>query len=321
MVPIAALVAGCGVSSQPAPRRVEPAPTTTTLDQSSPAPSFSSEDVDAWIKFRKAYGLRSDREWVLHVAAQPGSFGELPVPILPSEGEAMMRRDLDVLALVPALSAYGVQFGASYGGAFIDGPTAVVRFTDDIDAHQASLEAIFGMSTPIRVEEAQFGLGVLAAHAADVERQAGWFPQVSAILYSAEADVLSNRVRVRYQARDDAMEPAIRAHFGDPEWMELKLYGGLPWDGPTGDLLIRVVNPEGSPVTASCNPEAIKPSAYNMLPQDTDAQGLCAFRGVPATAYVVLITLETVDGSQWRRQYQVAAASGGSTPTTIVVDP
>lgn len=258
------------------------------------------------------------------VEPTPATEEPIPTPMpprLPTGNTRASPPELDVAELVAAVSAYGVQFGAAYGGAFIDESTAVVRFTDDIDEHQAALEDMFDTRSRIRVELAQYGLGTLARSAASVERQAGWFPQVAAILYSAEADVLSNRVRVRYQARDSSMEPAIRAHFGDPDWMQLKFYGRLPWDGPTGDLVIRIIDPTGTPIAASCNPEAVKPGIFDTLPQDTDAQGICAFRGVPATSYLVRVTHEADGGRELKGEYVIAVEEGGSGTATFVLDP
>lgn len=316
---LAALLSACDLA--PLPRTLAPAQPVIPSMSFVPPRSFDSAEVAEWIRFRQAYGLRADRAWVLEVARNPAAVSELPVPLLPGEIDIVAQLDLKISELIPALQAYGVNFPNEYAGAFIDGTAAVLQFTEYRAEHQASVDALFGDSVRIEVRDVAYSLGKLATLASQVDVDRDWFPTVGAELYETDVSVQSNSVRVRYQAKDESSEPAIREHFGQPNWMSLRWYGPLAWTGPLGDLRVIVVDRSGRPVVATCTPDSVELGvSANFLPHGSGADGICEFKGLPATTYEVRVMFQNRRDERIDLKTLTSIPANGTRTVRFVVD-
>jgi hypothetical protein len=185
--------------------------------------------VDGWVRYREAYGLRSDRAWVLALASNPAALSalnEIGVPLLPREIDSVVSQNRKVQNIVPALETYGKARTGEYAGAFLDGPVAVIQFSDRVSEHRVAIGKLFGGNARIEVRQAPFSLSELEEFARTVEANQGWFTTIGADLYSASVSVLDNKVMVNYIAPDESVEPRILDHFANSPWMDVH------WEGP-----------------------------------------------------------------------------------------
>jgi hypothetical protein len=205
-----------------------PSPTPATIASAaptaSPVASFEPADLERWIAFRQAYGLRSDLAWVMQVARDPANANEMKVPLLPGEINAVAAKNRAIQDVMPAVIAYGQGF-ADYGGARIEGTKGIVLFGSEVEAHQATLDRLFGPGR-ITVLQAPYSIAELEALGETVMAERHWFRSLGVELIDANPYELTNQVRVRYISPDTSPEAAILAHFEHPDWMTLR------WIGP-----------------------------------------------------------------------------------------
>lgn len=247
------------------------------------------------------------------MARDENAVHDLTVPLMPFELDMVSARKLGLQALAPQVITYGQTFPQEYAGAFIEVTRVVVRFTDRIGEHRASLDALFGEGAPFDVRAVRHSLQELEAFARTVEAERGWFLTIGAELYGASPREQTNSVRVRYEAASEDVEPRILEHFADPEWMSLSWYGPLPWSGPWGSLSVEVVDQAGRPVDATCSlftEDRSVPSDY--LPQATD-DGVCRYDRLPAVVWDVEISYETRGGDQVALLESVRVQADGPT--------
>jgi hypothetical protein len=169
---IALLASGCialpaGLEPSPPP---PPAPTTVATPSSSPEPSPTaspsptptpddSAEIDRAIEIRDDWDLRADREWVIAVHADPTSvMSELGILVTPEE-LAFIERDF-VAEPVMRFVAYGERHADQFGGLYLEGPTVVMMFTDDLEMHEQNLAEI-ARGRPLRVVPCQYSKAAL----------------------------------------------------------------------------------------------------------------------------------------------------------------
>lgn len=301
----------CGYVQKPPAPNVSPPGT----QPASVEPTFEASQLAEWVRFRERYGLQSDQDYVLSVARDPSASHELTVPLLPAELNAVSYRNLAIQNLIPGLAKYGETFPGEYAGTRQDGPRAVIAFTDRVVAHRNDLVAMFGEDPPIDVQSAAHSLVDLERLSSLVEADRAWFGSAHAQLFNASPDELDNAVRVRYLASDKSVEPAIFAHFGNPEWLRLMWYGPLEWTGPRGTLRGVVVDAQGRRVQAACVPQALDLAAtYQGLPLAT-RDGICEFHELPATAYRMEVFVDNAKVTS----DPVAVPPNGAAEVTVVV--
>lgn len=125
VMPIALVSAGKAPSSDaPLPVVGDPArPEATDASRVAirPAPDAAPRDsTEVAIRFRDDFGLRSDRPYVLTVAADPSATsGEYGVPLLPAE-RALMDRKVELQAKLQEVDAYEARNQATFGGSWLD---------------------------------------------------------------------------------------------------------------------------------------------------------------------------------------------------------
>jgi hypothetical protein len=284
------------------------------------ASPFAQADLEAWVMFRRAYGLRSDREWLIKVATDPSASGELSVPLLPGEVDAVARRDLAIQQLAPAVERYGELFPDEFAGSFIATTRVVIRFTARVSTHLADLKALFGGTAPIQVVEAGQSVADLERIASDIEADSDWFKTVGVTLVQAEVAVLTNGVNVVYRADDSSVEPVIVEHFGSPAWLHLERAGSPSWDGPRGSLRVMVVDATGHPIDVTCQITSLdKRVTDELLPRES-MDGLCSAQGLPAVDWEIRASYEQ-GGTTTLAIARVHVPDGGVGTATIVVRP
>ena len=202
----------------------------------------------------------------------------------------------------------------------MEGTKRVILFRHRVEEHRRALTAMFGAGS-VEVRPALYSVAELEQLAQRVEAERDWFPTVRARLVGAEPDE-PNKVRVRYLAADESVEPRIRAHFGDPPWLQLRRYGALPWTGPRGDLEVWVLDRAGRPVWADCVARPTQRSVeYHEGPrQTTDAAGRCPLAALPATAHVVEVSYVNRHDKVVKVTKRVRVRPRRVTPVIVVVD-
>lgn len=309
----------CGVASQPSGSQASQ-PSPLAVPSSTPTP-LDPADVTRWIQFRQAYGLRSDRAWVLQVASDPVNTNEIDVPLTPAELSLVSSLNLSAQLLAPELKKFGELFSAEYAGVMIENTRVVIQFSGQLEAHRAAIETLFGSDAPIDVRNATYSLQQLDKFAQEVEADRGWFPSVGAELFKSDSYELTNSVRVRYIARDKAVEPLIRAHFGDPAWITVKWYGPPEWTGPRGNLRVSVVDRASHPVEVECLPESLDMAvASNYLPLESGPDGKCEFDKLASVTWRVGIAYENRDGERANGTQTVRVPNDGTASLRFVVD-
>lgn len=200
----------------------------STLELATPTFQVAEDQLQRWIEFRQAFGLRSDVEWVVAVAGSAEASSVIEgVPLLEFEEAQVIRLSQDVEGLLSPVQAYGNRFRDEYAGAWIEAPFVVIAFTDHIAEHRTAIESRF--ESRVLVRPARYSLRDLHILAADVGEQAAWFESIGAQLVQADVEITMNAVQVSYRAPDRTVEAQILARFGNPGWLEFD-YRGPPTD-------------------------------------------------------------------------------------------
>ena len=118
----------------------------------------------------------------------------------------------------------------------------------------------------------------------------GWLGGGRARSLGAETSWLENVVRLRFLG-DEPEGERIAAYYGKPPWLSVERVGPLPWLGPRADLIIDVVEADGSPaLEVQCDaladdPERQEGSAVRF---STNLAGTCAISRLPVGGYTVV---------------------------------
>jgi hypothetical protein len=276
-------------------------------------------------RFRRAFGLREDDAWITTVAADPDSqvgdemFG---VPLMPFEYQDLLRRTANAESAGPIVASYGAANPETWAGMFIDqeaGGELVAQFTDNVQTHERRLVRLLPPGSIVEVRRVEWTLVQLREFAEQVKDQSDWFGSIGAELYSADIDEINNGISVRFRSGDAADTSLVARHFGEPVWLLLKWMPSA-WTGPTGDLVILVVDRAGRPMEhMSCKiapvdvdlPESA--AAYSTRPD-----GRCVLRGIPAVTYQVDIGAPTGDDDTIVATDRVTVAPDDATDIRLV---
>jgi hypothetical protein len=244
------------------------------------------------------------------------------VPLLPFEYEDLLRRMAGSETVVPVVAAYGAAYPEMWAGMFLDqaaGGRIVAQFTRDIEAHERRLVSLVPAGSMVDVRAVDWSLVRLREFSQRIKEQAAWFTSIGTELYAADIDEINNGVSVRFRSADESDGARIAEHFGSPEWLILK-WKPSTWAGPTGDLIIEVVDRAGRPMEhMACGlapvgvvlPESA--AAYS-----TRADGRCLLRGIPAVTYQVEIGAPTGDDDTVVASGRVIVAPEDSTLIRLV---
>ena len=259
---------------------------------------MSAGDIDDWVSFRRLFGLRADRAWVESVSTNPAALNDTGVPLLPSELAELGRAVKSTQPLITLLTWYGERHPDLYAGVVVEGRRAVLLMKGDPALHEAALRAIPGGTDAIDVRSVKWSKAELEQFADDVRQQEAWFESVGAQLVAADPSLL-NVVRVRFLAARSDLGSEITAHFGNPEWLRSEWEGPLPWTGPRGTMITKVVDRSGKPLEgAHCAWIPVDPSidADTALAFSTDSRGTCRNDYLPATTYRVEVSIDKAGG-------------------------
>lgn len=289
---LALVLAACGPTS-PSPNL--PANTATVRPAASQPPVSRDELVDA-MNVRNRFGLRADEAWIRHVAADPDAqagLTEFGIPLTPAELDDLMSRRWDE-GLLLEVKEYGLAFPDEFAGAYLNLKSSgvIVEFTDEIDRHRRALENLVADPSLIEVADVDWSLKALEGFMTEVEAEAPWFDALGLRFLQARHPVDENVVYVDFVGPTEDSARVVREHFGNPTWLRTTRHPP-PWEGPRGDLLIKVINSRGQPV----------PGLWcEVIPQDprvphgsetifgTGPDGICqGTSNLPAVAYRVLL--------------------------------
>lgn len=312
------LVDACGGTPEPSP--------SAALLASAPTPSITAaastdpDEVAKWVQFRQRYGLRFDLPWITQVAMDPANISEIGVPLTPAEMDLVATLNQSAQNLAPPLTRYGEGFPGEFAGVFIDGTKVVIRFTGRLEEHRAEITTLFGKTAPIEVRGTTRTVHELEDLSEQVEAERAWFPSIGAELFGASPSELDNKVRIRYIAKNESVEPLIRAHFDNPDWIVLKWYGPPPWTGPEGTLRVIVVDRDGRPVDAEVYPVPLDRAVSDAhLPFQIGRDGTADFT-VPAIDWEIWISFQNRKDENIDVKRRVHVSGDRTTSVTVVVD-
>ena len=279
------LVLGCGPMPSLPPVHPQDHPSSEA-----PVPSpFPSGVVERWMAFRERFGLRADRSWAEAVARDPAAGTDTDVPLLPGELAAVAAAVRSTQGMTDLLQWYGERHPEVYAGVTVEGRTVVLHVAADPFLHETALVAFGARSAAFEVRRVPHSLEALDGFAALVRSKEDLIEASGARLVAADPDV-SGLVRVRYLAADDEVGERISELLGNPGWLSLEREGPMPWAGPRGSLVVRLIDAAGRPVPdVQCSWMAVDPTvdAQSALAYSTDERGECRIDHLPATSYSI----------------------------------
>ena len=271
-------------------------PGVTTAAQASAVPI---ETFQEWVAFRRAYGLRSDSDWIYWVAAQPQSRNETGVPLLAEEQKAMAKAIRANEPVIDVLTEYGERHPDLYAGIWADGARMVILLKGDVTEHAAVL-AMLLPDARFEVRSAQWSTADLRNFVAQVEADRAWFESIGAELETADISDKDSSVRVRYRSASDAVGTLILSHFNSPEWMDVRHVGARFWTGALGTMSVSVVDGAGRAIEGahcSWSPTDASVDGNSAEAFVTGTDGVCTNRYLPApVTYRVVVSFQPASG-------------------------
>lgn len=267
----------------------------TTGDAERPAttPAIElDEQLREAIAIRRTYGLRTDVEWVRGAATDPraaAGVAEFGIPLMPDELDDLMGRRWWDPDTFDAVREYGALFPREFAGQYpnLQGEGLIVRFTDRLPRHQRALANLLPPDAMFEVRDADWSLEALELFRKTIVDDAAWFESIGVGVAHAP-DVERNTIRLDVTGDQEAV-PAIRARY-PVAWLDVVWAGPHPWNGPRGDLRIRLQGANGEPITATeCRLKPIDPNVewWDAMPYGSDERGICRIDNIPAVDYSV----------------------------------
>lgn len=286
---LAALVAvGCASPTDEL-KTADPTPVVTSSPSSR---AYDEADVTEWIAFRTRYGLRSDRPYILSVAADPASTNDTGIPLTPGELAALGSLNVAQADLIAAIKEYGGSRARAYAGMVVDGSTVVLQVAGPVAPHVAALKAILGRTDGWEVREVRWTLTELQGFADTVEASRPWFEGRDMLVPGPAVDEGLNAVLVDYFARDRAVGEQLAQHLGDPAWLEMRYGGPPPFTGARGRLEVKVVDGHGRPIEGLyCQAFPVDPTVNADTGESfsTNSKGICSQLHLPGATYRIVV--------------------------------
>ena len=262
----------------------------------SPPPSVVPDAAiaDAMVT-RALYGLRADEAWARQVAVDPtaqAGIVEFGIPLTPAELADIRSRRWDENVLLSA-RGYCLSVPKDCAGTYnnLKGSGVVVDIAHDVERHRQVLSNMVSDPSLIYVRDVEWSLAELQDFIGVVEADQAWFDTIGVQYLQVDRSINDNFVHVDYWAPNDRASAAIEAHFGHPTWLVARWIGPPPWAGPRADLVLRITDSTGQPVTdIRCDLRPQNPMADNGFAEfifTTDASGVCDIQDIPAVAYRV----------------------------------
>jgi hypothetical protein len=163
-----------------------------------PLPSGLPESVVRSIEQRRAYGLRSDLEWVLDVADDPSADRAFGFPMLPQEEAQIWDRQAMLTGHSDRISGHIESARDEFGGLFLDQANAriVTLWTRNVDDHLAAMLEAAGQAAPIEARQVRWTERELQSVADYAGHHFAFFAQLDAEPMGFGSDIGDNVVDI-----------------------------------------------------------------------------------------------------------------------------
>ena len=217
--PAASAAPDPSASSAPAP--VGPASPDVQARPASPSPSIGplpsglAADIANAIQKRREYGLRTDLDWVLEVAADPRAGDAFGFPMLPEEEQFLWDRQEWLHTFLPAIQRYAAEAKDAFGGLYLDQANGriVTLWTSDVDRHLTELVERAGAGAPIAAFEVRWPEGTLRRVQDQISADWDWFGDIDAAPEGVGADIRANVVSVDISSANPDAPRLIVEHY------------------------------------------------------------------------------------------------------------
>ena len=181
-----------------------------------PGPSIDPAIAYA-ISQRRQFGLRSDLDWVLQVAADPrATMDPLDFLMLPEEAAEFQRLQADFDSVVQAVQAYGDAHRAEFGGVWLDQErhTVVSAWTSNAALHRIAILATLGKAGPLEVRLVRYSEAELRALQERMTDDRDWLATIPAAMTFSSVDITANRAELGISSANPQAAALIMAHYG-----------------------------------------------------------------------------------------------------------
>jgi hypothetical protein len=254
----------------------------------------TSSEISEAIAVRRLFGLRADESWVRRVALDPATQVGVPefgIPLTRSELEDLQSRRWDE-NLLEKVQSYCRSFPNDCAGAYsnLQASGVAVDIARHVERHRRALRNLVTDPSLVDVREVEWSQRDLDGFRELVEADSNWFESVGLRFLQVDRRVTDNFVHVDFIGPARDWEEAVEAHFGSPTWLRAEWYPH-PWEGPRGDLVIKIRDHRGSPIAGIWCDLGADNDVVSALMTDTffqsDEHGACQIPDVPAVPYQV----------------------------------
>lgn len=298
-----------------------------TTAPSAPA-SRVPEPIAAAMAWRRAVGLPAYETYVRALAEDIGALRHaqdagFPYPLTEAELAALLQRSHDMTEISKVALAYAATLPDEFAGAYVDPEHSryVFLVTANVERHREELFARLPPGTPVVVAQVRWSLAELEPIAERIRQDDAFFEALGAFAATniVEPD---NIVEVELHSDDPTDAGRIHARYGDDPRIRVRIAGRGPWAGGRGNVLVRLVDRDGRPVSpddAVCVIVADDERAWSSDESDRAVvDGGCEFRRVGATRVEVQIREETAAGRVIGRERGVVPVNDTVTITVVV---
>lgn len=171
------------------------------------------------ISQRKQFGLRSDLEWVLAVAADPSARTFLlDFPMTRAEEDEFNARQAGFEEVAAAVNTYAATHAGEFGGVWIDqdAHTVVAAWTANAEIHRLAILAALGKPAAIEVRTVRYPEAVLRALQDRLTDQRAWLETIAATMTFSSVDIMTNQAEFGISSANPLAGAQILDHFGVP---------------------------------------------------------------------------------------------------------
>jgi hypothetical protein len=333
---VLAALAACASApgSEPSTASGSQAPPGQVSTPIAPSPSAEGASLDPEIAHaidqRRQFGLRSDLEWVLKVAADPrATMDPLDFLMLPEEAAELQERQTTLEGMAQAVQKYGDAHPSEFGGVWIDQErrTVVSVWTANPALHRVAILTGIGKAGPLDVRLVLYSEAELRELQDRMTEARDWLATIPAAMTFSSVDVMTNRAELGISSANPQAAALIQAHFGvPPDKLRVTSDGTGILLKPRGTVHGRVVNEGGDapgrndwmlnwssdgPTGGDCGEMVgygVKPDGTFELP--------CAPGG-----WTISVDAPVADGWAPIGSAHLVVPAGGDVDLTIAVDP
>jgi hypothetical protein len=231
---VGALLAGCAARpGEGGPASATTGVTAASLDPSRSPGSDAQSDAGASldpnasldpaiahaISQRRLFGLRSDLEWVVAVAADPtATVNLLDFPMTPAEERAFQDDQATYEEVAAAVNEYAASHADEFGGVWIEQErhTVVSAWTGNGEIHRLAILARLGHVAPLEALQVRYPEARLRALQDRIGQEMHWLATLPAQFSFSSVDIMHNRAEVGISSANPDAPRLILEHFGVP---------------------------------------------------------------------------------------------------------